>query len=29
MAGESASSVLREGNVGIGGTFDGSKIFDR
>ncbi|CAI1918692.1 hypothetical protein BSQ79_09580 [Serratia marcescens] len=29
MAGESASSVLHEGNVGIGGTFDGAKIFDR
>ncbi|BEO27657.1 MAG: hypothetical protein E7J62_20690 [Serratia marcescens] len=29
MAGESASSVLHEGNVGIGGTFDGSKIFER
>ncbi|HAT5001091.1 hypothetical protein P4S07_012350 [Serratia marcescens] len=29
MAGESASSVLHEGNIGIGGTLDGSKIFDR
>ncbi|MDW7733819.1 hypothetical protein R9X37_00375 [Serratia marcescens] len=29
MAGESASSVLQEGNIGIGGTLDGSKIFDR
>ncbi|WP_073533845.1 hypothetical protein [Serratia marcescens] len=29
MAGESASSVLNEGNVGIGGTFDWSKISDR
>lgn len=26
---ESASSVLHEGNIGIGGTLDGSKIFDR
>ncbi|HAT5009517.1 TPA: hypothetical protein I9774_000369 [Serratia marcescens] len=29
MAGESASSVLHEGNIGIGGTLDGAKIFDR
>ncbi|WP_432409932.1 hypothetical protein [Serratia marcescens] len=29
MAGESASSVLQEGNIGIGGTLDGAKIFDR
>ncbi|EPG9310888.1 hypothetical protein I9Y15_001902 [Serratia marcescens] len=29
MAGESASSLLHEGNVSIGGTFDGAKIFDR
>lgn len=29
MAGESATSVLNEGNVGIGGTLDWSKIFDR
>lgn len=29
MAGESASSVLHEGNVGIGGTLDWSKISDR
>lgn len=29
MAGESASSVLNEGNVGVGGTFDWSKISDR